>query len=88
MDCFDLLATGDDFKRSKPAPDIYLYCLEKSGARAEECMVVEDSSYGIEAGKAAGLLVCARRDTFFHMDQSKAELLFDRLDELKMYFGI
>ena len=87
LEYFDLLATSDDFEKSKPAPDIYLYCLEKSGVRAEECMVVEDSFYGIEAGKTAGIMVCARRDTEFYLNQSRADLLFDKLDELKMYFS-
>jgi beta-phosphoglucomutase-like phosphatase (HAD superfamily) len=27
MDYFDLLVSSDDFEHSKPAPDIYLYCL-------------------------------------------------------------
>ena len=82
---FDLQVSGYDFKKSKPSPDIYLFCRDQMGLRSEECLVSEDSPYGIEAAIAAGMPVLARRDTLFSMDQSKATRIIDSLDEVRFF---
>lgn len=82
---FDLQVSGYDFKKSKPSPDIYLFCRDQMGLRSEECLVIEDSPYGIEAAIAAGMPVLARRDTLFSMDQSKATRIIDSLDEVRTF---
>lgn len=82
---FDLAVTGLDFEKSKPAPDIYLYCREKFGLKSEECLVIEDSPYGIDAALAAGMPVLARRDTLFGMDQSRATRIIDSLQEIPAF---
>ena len=82
---FDLLVTGRDFKESKPAPDIYLHCSKVFDLSPEECLVIEDSPYGIRAGRAAGMEVLARRDTTFGMDQSEATALFDDARDILTY---
>lgn len=41
----------------KPAPDIYLYAAEKMGVKPQECLVIEDSLTGVEAGLKAGMEV-------------------------------
>ncbi len=82
---FDRLVTGHDFEHSKPAPDIYLFCARAFGLRPEECLVVEDSPYGIAAGRSAGMEVLARRDTYFGMDQSGATDIIDDLREILGY---
>ncbi len=43
----------------KPAPDIFLHAAEKEGYDPINCIVVEDSSSGIEAAQAANMKVCA-----------------------------
>lgn len=78
---FDMICSGHDFKESKPAPDIYYHCLNHFGLKQEECLVVEDSSLGIQAGKSAGIKVVAR-STVFNLDQSLADYKIDTLDEL------
>ncbi len=42
-------------KNTKPAPDVFLAAAEKMGARPEDCVVVEDSTNGTLAAKAAGM---------------------------------
>lgn len=79
---FDLIVTSDDFEKSKPAPDIYCYCMNYFHLNTTECLVVEDSTLGIAAGKAAGLRVIARRDHRFGMDQSQADEFIEDLREL------
>jgi beta-phosphoglucomutase-like phosphatase (HAD superfamily) len=43
--------------RPKPAPDLFLRAAAAMGATPAECMVVEDSVFGVAAGVAAGMRV-------------------------------
>ncbi len=55
-DEFDALVTGDNIKRNKPNPDIYLKGAELVGVAPENCLVVEDAKNGILAAVAAGMM--------------------------------
>ena len=52
---FRFVLTRGDYERSKPDPEPYLLALARSGCRADECIVVEDSQRGLAAASAAGL---------------------------------
>ena len=39
----------------KPAPDLFLYAARRMGVDPAACVVVEDSRYGVQAGRAAGM---------------------------------
>ena len=52
---------GTDGFPSKPAPDVVLKSLEALGARPEECLLVGDSAPDMEAGRRAGVKICAVR---------------------------
>lgn len=54
-DWFAVIAAGDIVPAKKPAPDIYLWALEKLGLRPEECLAFEDSRNGIRASLGANL---------------------------------
>lgn len=50
---FDCTVAGDEIENKKPAPDVYLKVLEKTGFSADQAVAVEDSCSGtIAAGKA------------------------------------
>lgn len=51
--------SATEVPRGKPAPDLFLHAAERMGARPDRCVVVEDSAYGAEAGRAAGMRVLA-----------------------------
>jgi len=51
------LFTRSLVKRGKPAPDLFLYAAEKMGFTPKQCIVIEDSAAGIEAGLAANMQV-------------------------------
>ncbi len=51
---FDCLCSGEQVKRGKPEPDIYLYGAESLGLRPEDCIAVEDSPAGILSAYRAG----------------------------------
>jgi HAD superfamily hydrolase (TIGR01509 family) len=52
---FTLIICGDEIKRGKPAPDIFLKAQEKLGIPASECIGFEDSPAGLKALYAAGI---------------------------------
>ena len=52
---FAILAAGDIVPAKKPAPDIYLYAIEKLGVRPEETVALEDSENGFLVARAAQL---------------------------------
>jgi len=49
--------TGDEVIHCKPSPDIFLLAAKKLGIDPPQCLVIEDSSAGVAAGKAAGMYV-------------------------------
>lgn len=71
----DSIRTSCEVKRGKPFPDIYELVASDLGVRPEECLVFEDVIPGIQAGKTAGMNVCAVYDPFSAKeDQQKREL--------------
>jgi HAD superfamily hydrolase (TIGR01509 family) len=48
---------ADDVALGKPAPDLFLLAAGSMGARPQDCVVVEDSQAGVQAGRAAGMAV-------------------------------
>ncbi len=48
---------GEDYGRGKPAPDGFLQAASLLDVDASECVVVEDSTAGVAAGRAAGMRV-------------------------------
>ena len=63
-DYFSCIMTGTDVERGKPSPDIYLTVAEGLGVSPERCLVFEDITAGILAGKNAGMRVCAVEDDY------------------------
>jgi HAD superfamily hydrolase (TIGR01509 family) len=56
---FSATVSGDEVARGKPSPDVYLVAAGKLGVAPERAAAVEDSSNGLRAGAAAGMLVIA-----------------------------
>lgn len=79
---FSILVSGEIFPKSKPDPEIYRYTMKKLGLRKKECLIIEDSEYGIAAGKAAGVEVAAVDRQIFAVNQSKADFKMKSLKEL------
>jgi HAD superfamily hydrolase (TIGR01509 family) len=47
--------SASEVDRGKPAPDLFLFVAERMGVDPAHCAVVEDSRYGVEAARAAGM---------------------------------
>jgi HAD superfamily hydrolase (TIGR01509 family) len=50
--------SATEVANGKPAPDLFLHAASRMGAAPEDCVVIEDSRYGVEAARAAGMDVC------------------------------
>lgn len=55
LNFFPIIVAGDDVERSKPWPDTYLLAVEKLGFKSSECLAFEDTQYGLQSAKDAGL---------------------------------
>jgi len=55
----EVLITGDDVARNKPAPDGYTTAVEKLGVICKRALAIEDTQSGIASARAAGLDVIA-----------------------------
>lgn len=82
----DVLAatvSGHEVAAFKPDPAVYVRAMELLGVAPNECVVVEDSPLGIEAGKRAGCRVLALKPREgVVLDQSGADCVIDSLWDL------
>ena len=83
---FTVWISGEEIKHSKPAPDIFIQTARRMHKQVQECCVIEDSTNGIKAAKAAGMKVIGfkNRQTG-SQDLSQADYVintFSRLDRV------
>lgn len=79
---FEAVVSGEQFKKSKPDPEIYLYTAGQLSLKPEECLAVEDSTIGITAAHRAGLKIAAVIDTRYGFDQSLADYKLNQVKEV------
>lgn len=56
---FDAIHSAEFEKKGKPYPDVYLGAAKKLGIKPIKCIAVEDSFYGLQAAKSAGMYAIA-----------------------------
>jgi HAD superfamily hydrolase (TIGR01509 family) len=80
---FSHIVSGEDFPNSKPHPAIFEFAASLSIASKENCLVIEDSTNGIIAAKAAGLFCIGYNSENSKLqDLSKADVVINHFDEL------
>jgi HAD superfamily hydrolase (TIGR01509 family) len=82
---FNHIVSGEDFPQSKPHPAIFLKAQELSNHEKNECIVIEDSTNGILAAKAAGIY-CIGYDSPNSKLQNyeKADFVIKNFDEINL----
>ncbi len=50
---FPIIIDGDSYENSKPAPDCFLLAAQRLGTAPEDCIIIEDSTNGVQAANAA-----------------------------------
>ncbi|MCE5185723.1 MAG: HAD family phosphatase [Planctomycetaceae bacterium] len=87
---FEVIVSAEDVQKGKPEPEGYLLALERlnrqgESLQANECAVIEDSRWGLEAAAAAGMCPVAVTTTYSKQElQDKARKVVSRLEELKI----
>ncbi len=80
---FTHIVSGEDFPNSKPHPAIFEFAAELSIFPKENCIVIEDSTNGIKAAKAAGIFCVGYTSEHSKMqDLSLADIVVNHFDEL------
>jgi beta-phosphoglucomutase-like phosphatase (HAD superfamily) len=75
--------SGADLKQSKPHPEIFIKASDFTGYAKNECMVIEDSTNGINASKSAGIFCVAYKSTHSNgQDYSNANLVISDFKEI------
>ena len=64
---FRVIVDGQQVKRPKPYPDVYLRAAELLGVEPAKCIVFEDSYSGAAAAMAAGMPVIGIRTTYVNL---------------------
>jgi beta-phosphoglucomutase len=88
--CFRAIVGAEDVARSKPHPDPFLEALARinagSTARIEpiECLVVEDSIYGVQSAHAAGMRCLAVTNSFPREMLAEADLVVASLEDVSL----
>jgi beta-phosphoglucomutase len=79
---FRFIVSAGDTAASKPAPDPYSRAAELHGFDPSECLAIEDSRWGIESAKAAGLWCIGITSTYPVAELLDADAIITSLDEL------
>lgn len=80
---FTHIVSGEDFPKSKPHPAIFEHAASLSVAPKEECIVIEDSTNGIKAAKAAGIFCVGYVSENSHLQElAEADTVVRNFNEL------
>lgn len=82
--------SADDVGEPKPSPRLFLHAAERMGVEPASCVVVDDSTQGVLAARAARMAIIAYEDmTPAHeLRAAGAERVLTRLDELPALLGL
>ncbi|MBN2457262.1 MAG: HAD family phosphatase [Sedimentisphaerales bacterium] len=87
-DFFEQIVSAEQVKKGKPNPECFLVTLEKLNRNRsnpivnEQCIVIEDSHWGLEAAQAARMHTIAVTNSYDAEELTMAEKTVSRLDEL------
>ncbi len=87
---FEVIVSAEQVKKGKPNPDGFLLTLQKLNQgrqipiASEDCIVVEDSHWGLEAAKAAGMHTIAVTNSYDADQLAMAEKVVTQLSELSI----
>lgn len=83
QDRFRFIVAAGDTERTKPAPDPYVRAAELHGVPAAACVAIEDSRWGLDSARAAGMRTIAITHTYpRHELVGHADVVVESLAEL------
>jgi beta-phosphoglucomutase len=87
---FEVIVSAEQVKRGKPDPEGFTLALKLlnkklyKSTRAENCVVIEDSHWGLEAAKAAGMRAVAITNSYAAEHLKPADKVIAHLNELTL----
>ena len=83
---FSLVLSKEDVQEKKPSPEVHNKIMQLLGVSPSECLIIEDSLIGVQAGKNAGIEVAVMYDKYSDGDREEinklADYKFASFDEL------
>jgi HAD superfamily hydrolase (TIGR01509 family) len=80
---FQVIASGDQVKRGKPAPDVFLKAAEMLDCNTSSLLVLEDTAHGVNAACAAGMFCIAVPNRYTrNQDFGQANKVLNSLEDL------
>ncbi|AFL80259.1 haloacid dehalogenase superfamily enzyme, subfamily IA [Aequorivita sublithincola DSM 14238] len=80
---FKAKISGADLKASKPHPEIFIKAAQLAEEHGDNCMVIEDSTNGIAAAKAANIYCVGFKSPHsVNQDYSKADRVITNFEEI------
>jgi HAD superfamily hydrolase (TIGR01509 family) len=76
--------SSTEVPRGKPAPDLFRHAAARMGVQPQACVVVEDSQYGVQAARAAGMRCLAYAGGLTAVDrlEGPGTIVFDDMRDL------
>jgi beta-phosphoglucomutase len=84
LDAFSVVIGGDDVEKGKPNPEIFLTAAKGLGLAVHECIVIEDSSSGVQAAKSGGFYCVGLQHEEHADDLQGADEIVSSLTELNI----
>jgi beta-phosphoglucomutase len=86
---FEIIVSAQDVKKGKPDPEGFVLTLKKLKENnpeilPQDCIVIEDSRWGLEAAKAAGMKTVAVTNSYDEKELSTADKITDNLSKLTL----
>jgi sugar-phosphatase len=79
-----VLVSADDVVQGKPHPEPYLKGAELLGMKPQDCLVIEDAPFGIEAAHAGGMKAIALPTTFPAEELKSADAIAEKLAQIEV----
>lgn len=74
---FSLVLSKEDVQEKKPSPEVHNKIMQLLGVSPSECLIIEDSLIGVQAGKNAGIEVAVMYDKYSDVDREEINKLAD-----------
>jgi beta-phosphoglucomutase len=88
-DFFEVIVTANEVKKGKPDPEgfnlalqLLNSCYQGKSIKAGDCVVIEDSHWGLEAAKAADMHTLAVTNSYAAAELAMAEMVVDNLGQI------
>jgi len=87
IEYFDFIKSGEEVANSKPAPDVFLATASDLDVLPSNTIVIEDSTNGIKAARAAEMICVAYNNPAYpSVDQTEATVIINDMEKLTPSF--